>query len=545
MTWQGRIAEARYTSPSGKEANFGVESVSRDTELKTGVYTFPGKEGAHVQHQGAGARTFPLACIFNGETCMDEADAFEAMLTERGAGELRHPVYGTLKVAPTDKISREDDLVSRLNEAVVTVTFTETLADTPAVERADTDAIEELFESVLDYIAAEYAAVDEPESPPLKAIVSALTPVVGQSAALQTTAAEESVKEEDREPLIQAADELQSASAELAAVIRESADDLQEVDEELATDLGAEALDADTNSIAGDVKAGADAFTDELDGAAKELNDRKADFERWRTEYRKAREPTKAQIALRKFKSALGEAATKVAGMAKQAYASARSAYARAQAGLKQVEAVQTRSLNVARNALNVLKTPSRLAVQVSAKIRGYSLLAANIARQFKHDPLGLQQIAGAVAAAKLTLYGATACAAYGAVFSLSSGTDAASRRETVETANQLVQMLETVTGFCAEKSRSNAYVDADVESSLALAELVYASARFALDAAFALPLQKTAILDRDRQVIELCAEFYGTTDCMDDFIRQNNFNLDELEILPMGKEVSYYVQTA
>jgi hypothetical protein len=57
--------------------------------------------------------------------------------------------------------------------------------------------------------------------------------------------------------------------------------------------------------------------------------------------------------------------------------------------------------------------------------------------------------------------------------------------------------------------------------------------------------MQKTITLDRDRQVIELCAELYGTTDYLDEFIMQNKFNIDEIELLPMGKKVSYYVKNA
>jgi hypothetical protein len=544
MSWLERISEAHYTSPSGKETVFSVETASRETELKTGVYTFPGKDGAHVQHQGVGAKTFPLSCIFNGETCMDDADGFEAMLVERGVGQLRHPIYGTLKVVPTGNISREDDLTSRLNESVVAVTFTETLTDTPAVEKADADVVEELFEMVLDLIAVEYAAVEGAELPPLKTITESLAPLTG-NVAFQA-ADEETVADEDREPLIRAANELRTASIDLAAIIRDSADDLGEVDAELEAELIVEAdtLEANASGVTVDVEAGADAFQDELDNAAADVRDREAEFEQWRTEYRKAREPTKAQIALRKFQAKLGKVANKVAGMAKKAAASTRSAYARMQAGLARAEAIQVRSLNTARNALNMLKIPSRLAISVSEKIRGYSLLTARIANQFKHDPLGLKQIAGAFASAKLTLFGAIASAVSGAVLSLSTdaGNSAASRRETVDAANQLIELLESVNRFCDEKTATNAFIDADADSSLALAELVYTGAHFVLDTAFALPLQKTVILDRNRQVIELCAELYGSTDRLDDFIRQNDFNINEIELLPMGKEVNYYI---
>jgi hypothetical protein len=88
-------------------------------------------------------------------------------------------------------------------------------------------------------------------------------------------------------------------------------------------------------------------------------------------------------------------------------------------------------------------------------------------------------------------------------------------------------------------------FVDSSPTSHLALYEVVYDSVLLIANAAFALPMQKTIVLDRDRQVIELCAELYGTTDCLDDFIIGNNFNLDEIELLSMGKRVSYYVQNA
>jgi hypothetical protein len=59
--------------------------------------------------------------------------------------------------------------------------------------------------------------------------------------------------------------------------------------------------------------------------------------------------------------------------------------------------------------------------------------------------------------------------------------------------------------------------------------------------------MRRTIILDRDRNFIELCAELYGTVDnyYLDRFISENDFSIDELEIIPMGREVSYYVKSA
>jgi hypothetical protein len=153
------IQEARYTSPSGKETTFSWESAKRETQLKTGVYTFPQKDGAHVQHQGAGARTFPLSCIFSGSGYMEKADEFELMLTERGIAELQHPVYGVVKVVPTGNIEREDNLVERLNESVVNITFTETITSEAAakLETIAAESIDEEFEEFSEAAVSDFA----------------------------------------------------------------------------------------------------------------------------------------------------------------------------------------------------------------------------------------------------------------------------------------------------------------------------------------------------------------------------------------------------
>jgi prophage DNA circulation protein len=153
------IQEARYTSPIGKETNFAWENTKRDTELKTGTYTFPGRDGAHVQHQGAGARTFPLVCIFSGDDYMEKANEFEAMLIERGTAELQHPVYGTLKVIPTGHIEREDDPVNKLGESTVKITFTETITEEEATELNEVAAaaIEEKFDEFSEAAVTDFA----------------------------------------------------------------------------------------------------------------------------------------------------------------------------------------------------------------------------------------------------------------------------------------------------------------------------------------------------------------------------------------------------
>ena len=153
------IKEARYTSPSGNNFVFSYGDVSRTTELKTGIFVYPMRDGASVQHQGRGAMTFPLTCIFHGNNCMEEAAAFEEALVERGTGELQHPIYGTYRVKPTGNILREDPLVTGMNQSIVTITFTESLDedDERILNEVAVDTIAENYELFEDAAAEDFA----------------------------------------------------------------------------------------------------------------------------------------------------------------------------------------------------------------------------------------------------------------------------------------------------------------------------------------------------------------------------------------------------
>jgi hypothetical protein len=480
------IQEARYTSPSGKEIIFSWETAKRDTELKTGVYTFPGHDGALVQHQGMGARTFPLVCIFSGPDCTDKADDFEAALIERGIAELQHPIYGTIKVKPVGHIEREDDPVNKLGQSTVTVTFTETITgeEAAALNEVAADAIDEKYEEFSEAAAADFA----------EAITDSIdTPDI--------------------------TDQLETQSA-LETQTQTIIDTLQ--------------------PIAASDKKG---FADWL-ASAKELKD------------------------------------------------NIKNLYAKAKSGAAKIENVYVKALNIGRLTLRLIKLPSDLSVALAEKIKGYSTLTAALINQYKNDPFGITKIKNAYETATLALTGAAAAIASGSALTVaevaaktgaapagtarssmgsaaSPGTGAsagggtadstggsagiaadksagtASREEAVEAANKVAEFFENTTAFQDMKIAQNAFVDAAPAAHIALTELVYSSIQLVLNAAFALPMQKTIVLDRDRQVIELCAELYGTTDYLDDFIIENNFNLDEIELLPMGKKVSYYVKNA
>jgi len=457
MAWQDKTFEAKYISPSGKEFSFHYEKVSRETNLKTGIFEFPDKDGAHVQHQGAGAKSFPLVCIFSGSDCMDTADEFEKSLFERDVAELRHPAYGIIKVIPTGNIKREDDLIEALNESRVTVTFTETITDeaTP-MDEVSADAIEETFENLMESAAQDFA-----ENISVDTVAEELT--------LQSTLTTQT---------------------------------------QLANDAINPLVSADASALA-------------------------------------------------KFKTTFGEL---------------KSGIKKLKSTISKIDNFITEGLNVARLTLNMLKLPSKISINIMEKIKGYSTLTANIVNQFRNDPFGIKNIANAYNSTSLVLTGCIASIATGSALSIASSAsgnkteanrtpavspsggsisefvstaDSASREESVQVINSILAMLETMKNFQDSKIENNVIIDANSESYFLLNELVYLCVQLIMNASLSLPMRRTITLDQDRQVVELVCELYGSPDYIDKFISDNDLSADELEVLPMGREVTHYVKVA
>ena len=466
MAWQDKTLEAKYTSPSGNEIIFLYEEVSRETNLKTGIFEFPDRDGAHVQHQGAGAKSFPLTCIFSGSDCMDQANAFEEALLERDVAELQHPVYGTVKVIPTGNIKRVDNLVSALNESRVIVTFTETITgDLVLMETVSLDEIEEIYDEVMESAAEDFA-----ENVSIDTVADELT----LQSMLNT--------------------QLQTINDNIAPIVETNASALSKFKE----------------------------MVSELKTAINDL---------------------KSKIAA--IKNAIGK-----------------------------VESFVVKAMNAARMVLNIMKLPSKIIVNITEKIKGYSQLVTAIVNQFKNDPFGTKNIANAFHSTNLVLTGCVASIALGAAHSTAqsaTSTDKTkinrtpsiapppplggvvantnesnvSREESTQIINGLLSMLETTKSFQDSKIDNDIVIDANPNTYLLLNKLVYSCVQLIMNVSLSLPMRRTITLNQDRQIIELVCELYGSVDYMDKFIADNDLSVDDLEVLPMGREVTYHVQVA
>jgi hypothetical protein len=127
--WRSRLRPAVYRSPSGTAIEFQYGDVSREFDLRTTPFGFPGVPGEYVQQNRYGSSRYPCRCLFSGTYCDLEATAFEDALREPGVGKLQHPLYGTFDVIPFGTVTRNDYLKTAANQAIVEVTFWTTLKD--------------------------------------------------------------------------------------------------------------------------------------------------------------------------------------------------------------------------------------------------------------------------------------------------------------------------------------------------------------------------------------------------------------------------------
>lgn len=72
--------------------------------------------------------------------------------------------------------------------------------------------------------------------------------------------------------------------------------------------------------------------------------------------------------------------------------------------------------------------------------------------------------------------------------------------------------------------------------------DIVNDSIKVLVSESFELLNEKKIITDRERTIVDVCAELYEDLDRLDFFISSNSLNGEDLIVLPAGKEIKYYV---
>lgn len=235
----------------------------------------------------------------------------------------------------------------------------------------------------------------------------------------------------------------------------------------------------------------------------------------------------------------------------------------------KKINSFAYASADAVSGCLTLLKIPSEVVVKPMIKIEAYGTLVADIITSFKNNPAGINNVRNQFVLTKAALEGIgvalssgvaisttggaeteneinNSSRTAGATFVLNSGTSEnsgafRSRNEAVNAAAEIAEKYDALCEYIDARVGEDFVVDTG-EGYNEMRDAVSAALSFIVNESFNLDIRKTIILNRDRQIMELLSELYGNFDNLDEFIIDNNLTADEIGLLPMGREVSYYV---
>lgn len=115
-------------------------------------------------------------------------------------------------------------------------------------------------------------------------------------------------------------------------------------------------------------------------------------------------------------------------------------------------------------------------------------------------------------------------------------------KTEALEAANIILEQFADLVEWRDNNLQSLSEIDTG-KAYQQLLEAVALSAGFLVEISFSLKQERRIVLDRDRTIIDLVAELYGSIDDqLDFFINSNDLSGTEIKELPRGREIVYYV---
>lgn len=239
---------------------------------------------------------------------------------------------------------------------------------------------------------------------------------------------------------------------------------------------------------------------------------------------------------------------------------------------VKKVDTLATKAQEIATVVIKTARLPSEIAIGAMAKVEGYSSIIKDFLNNAKKDPVGANAIKNQYAATSTMVGAMVAALSYGVAKSAKEGVSASggssgssssfsssggsgnvagvqanagkilSRGDVFAIADAVTAQFDVYKNYIDSQVAKNAFVDTG-ESYEAVLETVIKSVEMLHEVAFDLPMARTIKLGKDRQLYELLCELYGKQgfDRVDEFIMDNGLNADEIELIPMGREVRYY----
>jgi len=171
---------------------------------------------------------------------------------------------------------------------------------------------------------------------------------------------------------------------------------------------------------------------------------------------------------------------------------------------------------------------PSNIASDVNAQIQGYGAAINNIINAgetiYNNFVNGITFVFGLFGALNLSM----------------TNTEFTNRPEALSASESIISLQENISAWLDDGITTFSLPDTG-ETYDAMIKLYSQTIVYLINLSFDLPKEIILTLTEERQLIELCAELYGDLDKLDFLIQTNNLNCDEIELLPMGKQVVYY----
>ncbi len=206
------------------------------------------------------------------------------------------------------------------------------------------------------------------------------------------------------------------------------------------------------------------------------------------------------------------------------------------------INTLVSRPAALAFSAVQLAQMPGYIATRAADRVLAYGDMLAGIfsmsnvnrpnASSFPQIPLEQNDFFNADLFAMSAVSGSV-------VTSISS--DYATRQEAVRIAAAIAAQYDTLVAWRDSRITELGIVD-DGDGFQAIQNCAFSSIRYLIDLSFSLAPERTLVLDRDRNLLELCAELYGQVDeRLDFFIQTNNLTGSEILVLPAGREVVFY----
>lgn len=129
MAWSETLLEASFRGVS-----FDIISIDDSADQAIAEHAYPYLDGADIEDLGRGPRVIAIEAIFFGSDYEQRLQDFLKELAKPGAGELVHPVFGSIKNAQLRRQRIRHD-ADNVDQATVSLEFVENTPGNPFFER--------------------------------------------------------------------------------------------------------------------------------------------------------------------------------------------------------------------------------------------------------------------------------------------------------------------------------------------------------------------------------------------------------------------------